>query len=88
MCISQFHVWLSTSGTPNAQPGKLLVLIEVRERQSGFPSACETTWDNVSMEGSIGKPLLNAHRKPPGGLACGSFGLSRGSLLGPTGREM
>ena len=36
MCISQFHVWLSTSGTPNAQPGKLLVLIEVRERQSGF----------------------------------------------------
>jgi len=26
--ISQFHVWLSTSGTPNAQPGKLLVLIE------------------------------------------------------------
>lgn len=27
--ISQFHVWLSTSGTANAQPAKLLVLIEV-----------------------------------------------------------
>ena len=28
-----------------------------------------------------GEPLLNADGKPPGGLACGSFGLSRGSIL-------
>ena len=29
----------------------------------------------------MGKPVLNADGKPPGGRACGSFGLSRGSLL-------
>jgi len=29
------------------------------------------TRDNVSMEGSIGEPLLTADRKPPGGRACG-----------------
>jgi len=35
------------------------------------------------MEGSIGEPLSNGDGKPPGKLACGSFGLSRGSLLNP-----
>ena len=35
------------------------------------------------MEGSIGEPLLNADGNPPGGLACGSFGLSRGAVLNP-----
>ena len=33
------------------------------------------------MEGSSGEPLLDADGEPPGGLACGSFGLSRGSVL-------
>jgi len=32
----------------------------------------------------MGSPLLNADgKKPPGGLACGSFGLCRGSVLNP-----
>ena len=40
--------------------------------------------DNVSIEGSIeGRSLLHADGEPPGGLACGSFGLSRGSVLNP-----
>ena len=30
-----------------------------------------------------GQPLLNADGKPPGGLACGAFGLSRGSVIEP-----
>jgi len=37
------------------------------------------TREILSMEGSMGEPLSNADGKPPGGLACGSFGLSRGS---------
>ena len=35
------------------------------------------------MEGSIKEALLNADRKPPAGLAFGSFELSRGSVLNP-----
>jgi len=31
----------------------------------------------------MGEPLLNADGKPPGGLACDSFGLSRGSVIEP-----
>jgi hypothetical protein len=34
----------------------------------------------VAMEGLIARPVLNADGKPPGGLAWGAFGLSRGSL--------
>ena len=37
----------------------------------------------VSIEGSAGEPLLNADGEPTGGLACGSFGLSRDSALNP-----
>ena len=36
--------------------------------------------DHVSIEGSLGEPLLNYDEEPPGGLACASFGLSRGSF--------
>jgi len=35
------------------------------------------------MEGSAGEPLLNADGRPPGGRACGSFGLSHGSGIEP-----
>lgn len=28
--IAQFHIWLSTANVPNAQPAKLMVLIDVR----------------------------------------------------------
>ena len=32
-------------------------------------TARESTWENVSIEGSIGEPLFNADGKPPSGLA-------------------
>jgi len=35
---------------------------------------------NVLIEGSIGEALMNADGKPAAGLACGSFGMSRGSV--------
>ena len=41
------------------------------------------TREIVSMEGSTGEPLLNADGQLSSGLACGSFGLSRGSVLNP-----
>ena len=46
------------------------------------PFACElgTTFQQRVF---IGEPLLHVDGKPPGGLACASFGLSRGSALNP-----
>ena len=35
----------------------------------------------MSIEGFEGSPLWNADGKPPAGLACGSFGLSHGSVI-------
>ena len=46
------------------------------------PEVRVCTRDDVLIEGSIGA-ALNADRRPPAGLACGSLGLSRGSLLNP-----
>ena len=48
--------------------------------------ACELG-KSFQLEGSMGKPLWNAEGEPYGGLASGSFGLSRGSFIEPIGRS-
>ena len=53
----------------------------ISEWPFGTPLAPEVRVRTFQLEGLMGEPLLNADGKPPGGLAWGSFGLSRASLL-------